>query len=65
MLGSTLAVLQDSMADALNEEALKSYAKCLLLCLSASSSLRRNALSALCFSLGSQEVPLLKAEAQV
>lgn len=36
MLGSTLAVLQDSMADALNEEALKSYAKYLLLCLSVS-----------------------------
>lgn len=64
MLGSTLAVLQDRMVDALNKEALKSYAKCLL-CLSASSFLSRNVLSAECFSLGSQEIPLLKAETPV
>lgn len=64
MLGSTLAVLQDRMVDALNKEALKSYAKCLL-CLSASSFLSRNVLSAVCFSLGSQEIPLLKAETPV
>lgn len=36
MLGITLAVLQYRMVDALNEEALKSYAKCRLLCLSVS-----------------------------